>query len=321
MCIISKNKYRTPNNPGTVKEHTKSRDIKTLSCPGGGKHIRIQCFKRPDGEQEYADYSYELYIMLATPFYCSYELNMKSGRTDVRVNHCGERQMQRRKVSLGRFVLIFYTYFDQYRELDDSINRFMKDFPELNSRHEKEEAAHVNSYNWVHTRNNLMFMKRETSDDGRNPNRDMRDYIKWFDAGYDVFPIVNTAGEILMEVKTPFREEETYIKFKIPEDYTDFQLMLQGRIEESRFRFIGTCTGLYDTPYNQIKTGVITKRTVKNKTFNRLKWCKRKNKLLSIPDDQFITWDSGSPYAVLAAIVTGGKDIRATWILTNGGNN
>ena len=298
---------------GEIRPYTKARAIEKVSICGND-YIKITINSKPDGRPEYAEYSLELYEMLARPTYTRISYNSNSGRSSANI-HYGRGKKCYQSVSLGKLILLYYTYFDKYKNMTGSIKRFISDFPKLAKEHAKDHAAHINSCKWIHTRNNLMFMSLT---DDSNPNSKMSDYIKYFDNSYRVFPVVNDAGEIIMSVNTPFREEITYIKFRTPQGFCDFQLMFQGRADYKKFAMIGTGTGAFSTPSAQINAGVVSLETAKNNEPAIKEWHESRDELLAVSGDQFITWEDHTPWAILTMIVNGGEQFGFAWILING---
>lgn len=298
---------------GEIRPYTKARAVELVTL-AGEKYIKVTIYGKPDGKPEYAIYSPELYEMLAKPSYCCISFGADNGRGIAAV-HYGRGKKCYTVVNLGRFILLYYTHFGRYKNMNGSVRRFISDFYKLNTLHKGEDAAHINSCNWLHTKENLVFMEHATES---NPNADMRAWIKWFGAGYDAFPIVNAKGEILMSVKTPFSDISTYIKFRSPQGYADFQLKFQGRENIKSYNELITPSCVYSTPEALIKEKIINRNTVDKNEPSVEEWHKRRDEILAVEDDRYITWEDHSLWYVLTVIVSGGEQPGLAWLLRHG---
>ena len=290
--------------PGEGVGHIKDRGVEVISVLNNPDWnlIKVWSTQRGDLRSEYCEYAPELLEILKTPKYCYIDHNIGNkkkdgtrtpGRIDVVVKY-GKGKNKTVTLSLGKFVCIFKYFFPKFRNRKGAVKQFIRSVPDIREKKVNgKQVAHINACDWLHTFNNIMFMENVESGDGRvkNPNLEMRDFIKWFNAGYRAFPIVNDRDEILLEVNTPFRDDPTYIKFRTPQGYADFQLMFQGRGKHTPFDLIVTQSGAYCTPAAQIKDKIVNQSTAAENEPSVEAWCKRRDALLAVDESQYVVWE------------------------------
>lgn len=174
------------------------------------------------GDKEYIetyDYSPELLTMLNTSRFCNIGISDDNERLNVIVHYRPEADGYK-TMTLSRFVLLYYTYFDRYRRQRGAIKRFIHDIVKLRDKHAKDEAAHVYALRWLGYSGNLMWMNSET-------NQAMSNIIDRFSGDYGAFSTITEAGEILVSFLS--HGKQMLYKCKTPEDYLDLQEVLVGR--------------------------------------------------------------------------------------------
>ena len=185
----------------------------------GERYIIVKTYSPKMDKIEAYEYDEPLYRILASSRYCTVAHNKGTGRQSV-VVHYGRTKSNYIIMNLSRFVALYRTYFDRYRNRPGAISRFIKDIPLLNEKHGEFDAGHIDANLWNGTSLNLIWMRKDT-------NNKMNDLIRSFVGEYDAFAACNDAGEILVEFSNggePFR-------FRCPsaEHYLDLQKVFAGR--------------------------------------------------------------------------------------------
>lgn len=96
----------------------------------------------------------------------------------------------------------------------------------------------------------------------------------------------------------------------------DFQLMFQGRGKYTPFDLIATQSGVYCTTAAQIKYKIANQMTAAENEPSVELWCKRRDALHAVDEDQYILWEDHSPYGVLSEIAKSGELPGFAWHLT-----
>ena len=309
--------------PGSSIDYLGDVDVKIIERPNNPsqKVIAVTCGEKGKRRTELCEYIPELYEILSKPKYCFSERcigrKLKSGeRAGGRIDaHIKFARGQRKTVTcnLGKLVCVFKYYFPMYQKRNGAVKLFVHDLNMILDKLKDKHAAHINGCEWLHTFDNLMFMK-ETQES--KPNTEMRDYIRWFGEGYDVFAAVNGNDEILLSINTPFRKEKTNIKFKTAQDYAEMQRLFQGRIDGKEYRYIATANGIHKTPFRMIEDKTVSRKTVDENRLCFWEWYDCRDKLFAEPDDSFIEWGHLSPTGILTILVNGGEKTGVAWLLT-----
>jgi hypothetical protein len=252
----------------------------------GDKYIALLMRKREDENIEFVQYDNLLYTLLSSAKFCSVTWNKKRRRTCVTVHSKSEIT-----VSLSRFLFIYYTHFVQYAKERDPITQFVYAFRHLNeSNYTDMDVGHVNAYKWINCPENLMLMDKKT-------NIAMHDYIRYFSHGYCVHAVVNRNGEILVEftMDNPRSNGEVitrYFKCATPELYCSFQKTLLGKCDLTKKLQTLTVACGHGARTVLTPAGVIQWLGAKAKSQELVfwEWVAHKNKLLSMDDNEFITW-------------------------------
>lgn len=286
---------------GDIRAHTKARDIKIVDRPNSGeKYIAITFQNRANGKTEYTEYSPQLYEMLARPAYCNIEYNSRGDRATVVVHYANNKDGYVRD-NLAKFILIYNLHFGRYKNMSGGVRRFIRDYYGLSrEKYSGREAAHINACKWNNCFNNLMFMD---CTEENNPNKEMRDYIKWVSAPYGAYAAANNKGEILIEftgigLSRGGKPTTRYYKCSSPEDYADWQKVLLGKTLTKKLQVAtyATTNGIQQelTPSGMIKVGRINKETAKWNEPDLWVWLEHKDKLLSMDDNAFYRWRAGA---------------------------
>ena len=290
---------------GAIREHTSSRDISIIERQGSGeKYIAISFPNRENGKIECNEYIPQLYEMLARPSYCEIGYNKEGDRATVVVHYTNNRKGYVED-NLSRFISIYKLEFDKYIKMSGGVKRFIHNYYRLSrEKYKGKEAAHINACKWNNCFNNLLFMD---ATDGKNPNLEMSDYIKWFSSPYEVYTAVNNNGEILIEIGADLLKNgepiERYYKCPTPEDYADWQKVLLGKTLTGKLQVATYATkdGVQQelTPCGMIKAGEIDRETVKNNEPDLWRWLEHRDSLLSMDDNSFHVWRAGAGRTVI----------------------
>lgn len=286
---------------GSVRLHTKARDIRIVERPEiGEKYIAISFPNRKNGKVEYTDYSPQLFEMLSRPTYCNIEYNPRKDRATVVVHHANSKSGYVLD-NLAKFILIYNLHFEQYKKMSGGVKRFIRDYYYLSrEKHRGKEAAHINACKWNNCINNLMFMDRTEEN---NPNTEMRDYIKWFSAPYEVYTTADDSGGVLIEytgigLLQGGNPVKRFYRCATPEDYADWQKVFLGKLltEKLQVATFATKDGIEQalTPSGMIKAGAVNKETVRKNGPDLWSWLEHRDKLLSMDDSAFYQWVAGA---------------------------
>lgn len=284
LDLRSRNLY----DAGKVRPNTTSRSIEIVDRPGfeGEKFIAITFHGRRNGKVEYADYSPELYEMLASPTYCNLRYNRHNDRATVTV-HCRHHKDGYVFDNLSKFVLVYYRHFNRYRNMRGGVKRFIHDYKYYSrEKYRGQDAAHINSCKWNNSACNLAFMKE-------SPNREMGDLIKRFLPPYDVTTAVDGYGSILIEFAGVGR-----FLCATSEDYLDWQKVFIGKDLTGKLKSITCATkdgyAQMLTPAGMIAVGEANKGAVKDNELGLWTWLERRDRLLSLDKKLFFAWSHGA---------------------------
>ncbi len=273
---------------GKVRPYTAARSIEIVDRPGfeGEKYIAIAFHGRKNGKVEYAEYSPELYEMLASPTYCNLRYNRHNDRATVTV-HSRHHRDGYVFDNLSKFILIYYRHFSRYRNMRGGIKRFIHDYKYYSrEKYKGQDAAHINACKLINCACNLAFMDE-------SPNSCMGDLIKWFLPPYDVTTAVDGDGNILIEFAGVGR-----FLCATPEDYLDWQRVFLGKDLTGKLKSITCATkdgyAQMLTPAGMIAVGEANKGTVKDNELGLWTWLERRDRLLSLDKKLFFAWSCGA---------------------------
>lgn len=274
---------------GEIRPHTASRHIDIIKRPETDtEYIAITFSNRANGRIEYTEYSPELYEMLARPVCCNVQYNHHRDRAVVRVHYANNKKGYVID-NLSKFILIYNLHFGQYKNMRGGVKRFINDYYKLSRKYKDHDAAHINSCKWNNCIGNLMFMEKTKES---KPNLEMSDFIKWFLSPYNVSTAINDKNEILVEYLYTYR-----FKCKTPRDYADWQKVFLGKELTGKLQVITFASEDEEyqalTPSGMIEAGIANKDSVRNNEPNLFAWLNNRDRLLSMDDDSFTTWDAG----------------------------
>ena len=285
---------------GGLRPHTDNRDIQIVKRPDSGeRYIAITFPNRKNGKTEYADYSPELYEMLASLTYCNVRYNPHNDRATVVVHYGGNKDSYIRD-NLAKFLLIFYHHFEKFKNMTGSVKRFIHSYRRLSDQYGNVDAAHINAVKWNNCRGNLAFMVHETNDR-------MRNFIKFFTGSHGVFTTVNEQDEILIEF-TNGGSDPRYFRCKTPEDYLDWQKIFLGKALTHKLQrkreIAGSEIREKLTPCGMIKTGKISKDVIKENEPNLWIWLDHRDRMLSMDYSDFFPYQRNEARTIPGIVPT-----------------
>jgi len=269
---------------------------------GGYREENIHIVERPNtpnekyivvthnGKFAIQDYSSELEEMMCRRTLCSVGYNKQLKRHNV-VVHSAAGATNYKIFNLGRFVVLYNTYFERYKNTNEGIRKFLRKLPTISKKLEKEnDCGHIYSNTWNNSANNIMLMDGKT-------NKAMRTLITHFVGNYKSFAVVyREAGTENILVEIVNAGKSFYYICHSAEDYLDLQkaFVKSPLVDNLRISIIGKNeVKTYDTPQQAYEKYEPVEEKASIEMF--WKWCDERDRLINLYKEypeQFRHWIS-----------------------------
>lgn len=243
---------------------------------------------------EFMDYSPEMYQILTTRNYSTFQKSMGNGRLAVSVHFANRKDGYTIK-NLSRFVAIYNQHFRRFKNQRGNVLRFLHNFQRLDPG-KNIEAGHINSCNWNNCAENLMFMPAKK-------NSQMWDIARRISGEYKIFPVVYRGGntpQILVEWTV--RDTSKHIVCESVDDYIDLLLFATKRVPMSQHirlqfgKWDGEKIATQNIPTpkdSEIQYGKMPILDYRETVLDMLNWSAHKDALVKLYEehpDYFWTW-------------------------------
>lgn len=285
-CIMDMRQYNLYDAGGVV---TDGVSIET-DCVTGKQFVVAQ----DEDRTEFMDYSPEMYQILTTRNYSTFQKSMGNGRLAVSVHFANRKDGYTIK-NLSRFVAIYNQHFRRFKNQRGNVLRFLHNFQRLDPG-KNIEAGHINSCNWNNCAENLMFMPAKK-------NSQMWDIARRISGEYKIFPVVyrgwNTP-QILVEWTV--RDTSKHIVCESVDDYIDLLLFATKRVPMSQHirlqfgKWDGEKIATQNIPTpkdSEIQYGKMPILDYRETVLDMLNWSAHKDALVKLYEehpDYFWTW-------------------------------
>lgn len=261
-----------------------------IDCVTGKQFVVVQ----DEDRIEFMDYSPEMYQILTTRSYSTFQKGMGNGRLAVSVHFANRKDGYTIK-NLSRFVAIYNQDFRRFKNQRGNVLRFLHNFQRLDPG-KNIEAGHINSCNWNNCTENLMFMSAKK-------NSQMGDIARRISGEYKIFPVVYRGGntpQILVEWTV--KDTSKHIVCESVDDYINLLLFATKRVPMSQHirlqfgKWDGEKIATQNIPTpkdSEIQYGKMPILDYRETVLDMLNWSAHKDALVKLYEehpDHFWTW-------------------------------
>lgn len=259
-------------------------------CATGKQFVVAQ----DEDRTEFMDYSPEIYQILTTRNYSTFQKSMGNGRLAVSVHFANRKDGYTIK-NLSRFVAIYNQHFRRFKNQRGNVLRFLHNFQRLDPG-KNIEAGHINSCNWNNCAENLMFMPAKK-------NSQMWDIARRISGEYKIFPVVYRGWNTpLILVEWTVRDTSKHIVCESVDDYIDLLLFATKRVPMSQHirlqfgKWDGEKIATQNIPTpkdSEIQYGKMPILDYRETVLDMLNWSAHKDALVKLYEehpDYFWTW-------------------------------